>query len=333
MQRVSRFELTATVISVSMFAESEQRRDRREPNSENACVLGVRMEQRKAHPIADIFPIMTEEETNDLANDVLLHGQREPIWMYEGKILDGRNRHNACLLKGLEPRMADYDGSDPVAFAVSMNLKRRQLDDAQRSVIAAKLATYKRGDNQHVPIGGTSQAEAAQMLNVSKRRVQRARKLIEDGTPQLVKAVERGDVKVSAAAEFAKCRSPLDQAKLIDDFGSAAAVKATIKAKADRAARKIQKSVPDPKRAADRADRISERWRCLSEMLQRYFALESSGTPSQVANAVRRSETSTFQRDTIRRLGQVVAFVNELVILLGEANAPAKDSETATAAK
>ena len=103
------------------------------------------MEQRKAHPIADIFPIMTEEETNDLANDVLLHGQREPIWMYEGKILDGRNRHNACLLKGLEPRMADYDGSDPVAFAVSMNLKRRQLDDAQRSVIAAKLATYKRG--------------------------------------------------------------------------------------------------------------------------------------------------------------------------------------------
>ena len=148
MQRESRFELTATVISVSMFAESEQRRDRREPNSENACVLGVRMEQRKAHPIADIFPIMTEEETNDLANDILLHGQREPIWMYEGKILDGRNRHNACLLKGLEPRMADYDGSDPVAFAVSMNLKRRQLDDAQRSVIAAKLATFKRGDNQ-----------------------------------------------------------------------------------------------------------------------------------------------------------------------------------------
>jgi hypothetical protein len=48
------------------------------------------MEQRKSHPIADIFPILTKEETNDLADDIVLHGQREPIWMYEGKILAER---------------------------------------------------------------------------------------------------------------------------------------------------------------------------------------------------------------------------------------------------
>jgi hypothetical protein len=153
------------------------------------------MEQRKSHPIADIFPILTKEETNDLADDIVLHGQREPIWMYEGKILDGRNRYNACLLKSIEPRFVDYVGSDPLAFAISMNLRRRQLDDAQRSVSAAKIATFNRGDNQHVPIGGTSQAQAAKLLNVSRRGLQRARKLIEQGTPSLVRAVERGELR------------------------------------------------------------------------------------------------------------------------------------------
>jgi hypothetical protein len=68
--------------------------------------------------------------------------------------------------------------------------------------------------------------------------------VIEKGVPDLVDAVEHGDVKVSAAAEFAKAVPPLDQARLIAEAGSpAAAVKAasTLKrspsdiAKADRA--------------------------------------------------------------------------------------------------
>src|SRR5690349_5176278 len=140
----------------------------------------------EAHPVADIFPMMPEKELNDLGDDILAHGQRDPIWTYQGKILDGRNRYRACLLKGVEPRLTEYLGSDPVAFAVSMNLRRRQLDDSQRSLVAAKLATLKRGDNQHAPNGGTTQAEAARLLNVSKRGVQRGRSLIEEGAPSLV---------------------------------------------------------------------------------------------------------------------------------------------------
>lgn len=288
------------------------------------------MEQRKSHPIADIFPSMTEEGTHDLADDILLHGQREPIWMFEGKILDGRNRYNACLLKGLEPRMVDYVGSDPLAFAVSMNLKRRQLDDAQRSVIAAKIATYRRGDNQHAPIGGTSQAQAARLLNVSRRGVQRARKLIEQGDPDLVVAVERGELKVSTAATFANSASSLEQTKLIEEHGSAAAAaKATIKAKADRADHRIQKPV-DSKRAADRADRVKERWGCLEHMLQRFLALESSGTPSLVANAARHKVPENFRRDIVDRLRRLAAFANEIAKLLEESSASKPDCRAAT---
>jgi hypothetical protein len=221
------------------------------------------MSRLEFHPLANLFPMMTDEEVNDLGDDMLKHGQREPIWTYEDMILDGRNRYNACLLKGIEPRFAEFRGSDPVAFVVSLNLKRRHLDDAQRSMVAAKLATLKRGDNQHSPNGETSQAKAAKLLNVSKRRVERAREVIDKGVPDLVDAVEQGEVKVSAAAEFANKVPPLDQARLIAQHGSpAAAVNATrqndVKARADRAAFKTPKPVPDVTSAADRAEAKSK---------------------------------------------------------------------------
>lgn len=49
-----------------------------------------------------------------------------------------------------------------------------------------------------------ARSEAADMLGVSPRAVQSAKKVIEHGTPELVAAVERGDVAVSAAEQITK---------------------------------------------------------------------------------------------------------------------------------
>jgi|TARA_R110002072_G_scaffold156742_1_gene307270 hypothetical protein len=46
-------------------------------------------------------------------------------------------------------------------------------------MVADKLATLKKGSNQHSPIGGTSQSDAADILNVGKRIVERARSDVE----------------------------------------------------------------------------------------------------------------------------------------------------------
>ena len=53
------------------------------------------MDKLELHPLADLFPMMTDEELDELGEDMLKLGQREPIWLYEGKILDGRNRYRA----------------------------------------------------------------------------------------------------------------------------------------------------------------------------------------------------------------------------------------------
>ena len=160
--------------------------------------------------------------------------------------------------------------------------------------------------------------------------MQRARKLIEHGTPSLVAAVERGELKVSAAAGFAICTSPLNQKKLIKEHGSAAAAaKAMIMAKADRATQRIQKPV-DPTRAADRADRVRERCGFLDQLLQRFLVLEGSGTPSQIANAARHKVSGSFRSDTVNQLRRLAAFANEIVSLLEKTSASTPDCKAVT---
>jgi N6-adenosine-specific RNA methylase IME4 len=155
------------------------------------------------HPLADLFPLLEGADFEELVADVRAHGVREPIWLHQGKILDGRNRYRAAAEAHVPCPTRIYDGDDPVGFVVSLNLKRRHLNESQRAMVAAKLATMKRGDNQHSPIGETSQARAAELLNVGKRSVERAHDVREGGAPELVRAVERGDVSVSAAADVA----------------------------------------------------------------------------------------------------------------------------------
>jgi ParB-like chromosome segregation protein Spo0J len=160
------------------------------------------------HPLAEIFPLMRGQQFDDLVADIKAHGLREPIVTYEDKILDGRNRYMACAATGVECASVPYTGNDPLGYVVSRNLKRRHLNGSQRAMIATRLATMTQGARTDLsPIGERSQAQAAELLNVGKRSVERAKKVREHGTPELQAAVKRGQLSVSAAAEIATGRS------------------------------------------------------------------------------------------------------------------------------
>jgi hypothetical protein len=73
--------------------------------------------------------------------DIRDHGVHVPIVLYEGKILDGRNRVAAAKRAGqIKIIYTNFEGSFEQArgFVISMNLARRHLDTGQRSVIAAE---------------------------------------------------------------------------------------------------------------------------------------------------------------------------------------------------
>jgi ParB-like chromosome segregation protein Spo0J len=160
------------------------------------------------HPIANCFPLIEGHELDGLVADVRSNGVRQPITLYEGKILDGRNRYRAARFAGVDCPVSQYEGADPVGFAVSHNLRRRHLSEGQRAWVAAKLAILPRGTNQHAQICAPSQVDAAEMLSVSRRAVQSAATVRDRGVAELQERVARGETAPSVAADIARLPEP-----------------------------------------------------------------------------------------------------------------------------
>ncbi len=185
----------------------------------------------KFHPLANLFPMLSEAELADLGEDIKANGQAETVKLHRGMILDGRNRYTACGKFNLAVRTEQFDGTDRQAldWVVSKNLKRRHLTDKQRAFVAARIAELKLGDNQHTrqaaPIGGPtldfgdqpaqqdpepeanaaslSIGEAATVMSAPRRSVERAA-AIEKATPELRAAVESGPISLDTGTVLAK---------------------------------------------------------------------------------------------------------------------------------
>lgn len=155
------------------------------------------------HPLANIFPLMDADELKRLTEDIRTHGQREPIQIYEGKILDGRNRYRACLRIGVEPKTEEYTGNTPLDYVVSRNMLRRHLNESQRAWSALKITTLRRGNGQSASIEAYSQKEAAFLFKISRSAIQRAAQVANKGVPALKEAVSEGTISVAAALGIA----------------------------------------------------------------------------------------------------------------------------------
>lgn len=179
------------------------------------------------HEYANLFPLIEGKEFDELVEDVKAHGVREPIVLYNSKILDGRNRYRAAQAASVEYDTEEYNGDDPLGLVVSLNLKRRHLTESQRGVVAAKLATMTHGGDRKTDQDANLHVDrttAATMLNVSTRTVADATKVINEAAPELVAAVESGKVAVSAAAQATKFMDADEQRKSVADGTLAKAV-------------------------------------------------------------------------------------------------------------
>jgi len=222
------------------------------------------MYDMKPHPLASAFPFLTDEQMQELVDDIKKNGLRHPIITFDGMVLDGQNRLKACELAGVRPQMIRFEDikgntSSPVEYVISQNLRRRHLDTTARAMAAAAITQYQEqhstgsanGDaNLHQGASKHTGEDASKMMKVSERSGASARKVLKKGVPELVEAVNSGGVAVSAAAVVADL--PPEQQKLI-----VAAGKDAIRDKATemRAGKKKGSNSPDkPKDAAAKPD-------------------------------------------------------------------------------
>jgi hypothetical protein len=95
---------------------------------------------RPVHQSADLFPMMTDEELADLAAGIKANGLLHPIVVdKEGALIDGRNHARACEIAGVEPSTMVFDGDDPRAFILAMNIKRRHMTKGQQVMAVAMM--------------------------------------------------------------------------------------------------------------------------------------------------------------------------------------------------
>jgi hypothetical protein len=140
-----------------------------------------------------------------------------PVTLFEGKILDGRNRYRACKLAGVEPKFRELKGQDALRFVISANVHRRHLSESQRAIIAARVATMKHGGNRKADQAATlplekTEAEAAHALDVSPRSVRSAKKVLREAPAADVEAVERGEKTVNqVVVEIKKKKQAADE--------------------------------------------------------------------------------------------------------------------------
>lgn len=186
----------------------------------------MRIGEYETHPAADIFPLIDGDEFDALVEDIRAHGQREPIWrtyipdparkgQRKALILDGRNRLRACIAAKRKPEFRDYEGEDPVGIVISLNVNRRHLDESQRAIAAAKAFASKVPGFPNLEtsaavfrVGKQSVYHALDVLGVSREPERggrpRADTAPRKGAPEVVAAVERGEIAVSAGAKLAK---------------------------------------------------------------------------------------------------------------------------------
>ncbi len=131
----------------------------------------------KVHRVADVLPMMPDDELDELAQDIKTNGQRFPITRAkDDTILDGRNRLEACERAGIEPKIETKDVQDSVAFILSANIARRHLSKGQQAMIVAKIHPepdkggrgQKSSKNEEFPISSGNLSMARTVLKYAR---------------------------------------------------------------------------------------------------------------------------------------------------------------------
>lgn len=213
------------------------------------------LEKLQPRPEAQVFRMFNDEEMNDFLAGMRVSGYRndEPLIIYKGELLDGRNRLSGALTLNREgvltspPPCVEFEDSDgsPMGYVVEKNHNRRHLSATDKAVAAEKampifeaeaekrrregnrLGGKKSGSSRRGEVGdqkspdftgdaGRAVEHAAKAFGASPANVKRVRRTRKND-PDLYARLEAGEMTASAAEKEGKRRRGVrSQAKRSD---------------------------------------------------------------------------------------------------------------------
>lgn len=162
----------------------------------------------KPHTLSASFPSMSDADFTALVADIKQHGQRDPITTFEGMVLDGWHRWQACAELNLKPWLEKLsEDDDPAAFVLSRNLHRRHLSASQRALAVTACREWrpkggKVSKDTEYPLKTVD--EMAKEADVSPQTIKDAKTVIKAGRAD---EVRNGTASLQSIARPAKAKT------------------------------------------------------------------------------------------------------------------------------
>jgi hypothetical protein len=173
----------------------------------------------EVHPLAESFPVMDNFTYRCLKASIQADGLLHPLWIYEGKLLDGHNRKEACeelgiVLKDTDFRVFTGTPDEALRHVVRLNVTtRRQITFTQRIAIASDLANIGHGGDRSklhtLGLAAITMERAGDMCGVSTSSISEFRKIKDE---QLISSMRAGSLSVWEAKALV-AKAEVEQAK------------------------------------------------------------------------------------------------------------------------
>lgn len=159
------------------------------------------------HPLAARWPMMPDDELAALAESIAADGLSHPLILdSQGRLVDGRNRLEACRIAGVSPKYLTPRGLDSEeeirAYIGRVNAQRRNVSTGQKAMaVADDLAAQGKRRNGRWARGSINEESR---LSADWAKAMQLAGLVIDHRPDLVNRVIAGDITLNAAAEEAE---------------------------------------------------------------------------------------------------------------------------------
>ena len=177
------------------------------------------------HSYAAVFPLLEGEELEALVESIRANGVREPVVLYEGKVLDGRNRYRAASKAGLSAGSIptrefdpERDGN-PSEFVWDVNVNRRHLNETQRGFAAAEMETLRHGGHRRFqqPHAGleekpATRADLGRRYGVGHTTMHAMSVVRDHGVAELKERARTGEISVRTAKSIAEMSAETQKA-------------------------------------------------------------------------------------------------------------------------
>ena len=141
-----------------------------------------------------LLPALDEKTFWNLERDIIQNGVHTPIVIWNGYIIDGHNRYGICVEHDIPFETIDYSDKlatreDVILWIIMTQISRRNLSAQQLSYYRGRQYQIEKkrvgehkgnqhselecGQNDHIPITGSTAWRLAEYYNVSPRTIRR----------------------------------------------------------------------------------------------------------------------------------------------------------------